>query len=271
MYDRPLCINPSKCALKAPLGPPENKCSCTPHVNNLLNQSEYEVGKEKTKKKCKQLKIVKEGKAKSNKYSSEFEFADDAISLNNESLDDRPPSRASIKSNTSLEKSTTENPYITVNGKEELPCVQEIKKIRISENISSKGYNKNRNVKTDKGDDKEQIDVNNCVNKHVNNTCNNSKNAKINRINKNFDGNYNRLSVKNIYSYCTLPKNMKKCMNRSNQKSFVQKNVMPPKRVTPDGTTIYYWCDLNKKHLNGKPKIKKKYQIGILCVKKKNK
>ncbi|XP_066252897.1 uncharacterized protein [Euwallacea similis] len=229
LYERQPCTDPSNCALRAPLGPPENKCTCTPHVNNLLNQSEYEVGKEKTKKKRKQLKVVKNSKEKSGKYSSEFEFADDAISLNSESVEERPPSRASVKSNTSIEKSTTESPYVTVNGKEELPCVHEISKLSIS--------NENRNNSEEKIDESNKPVVDN---KHDDND-NNKK--------SNFDGNYNRLTVKSIYSYCTLPKNIKKlAINKTGHKT--SRNIVPPKRVTPDGTSIYYWCDINKKHLN---------------------
>lgn len=229
MYERPPCTDPVNCALKAPLGPPENKCTCTPHVNNLLNQSEYEVGKEKSKKKYKQLKLVKDTKGKNSKYNSEFEFADDAISLN--SLEDRPPSRASLKSsNTSLERSTTENPYVTVNGKEELPSVQEM---GISDTDNNKAHcNLEKDI------------VNNFVpSKKVEL---HTPNKKPSNNNKNLDGNYNKLTVKNIYSYCTLPKSMKKLGGKG------QQHKGPPKKVTPDGTSIYYWCDLNKKHLNGK-------------------
>ncbi|KAF7283543.1 hypothetical protein GWI33_000284 [Rhynchophorus ferrugineus] len=240
MYNRPPCASPLKCALKAPLGPPENKCAGAPHVHSLLNQSEYEVGKEKSKKKNKHLKMVKDEKGKSTKYCSEFEFADDAISLNSEPMEERPSSRASVKSNTSIEKSTIENPYVTVNGKEELPCVHEIQKICISNRaVTNKASDQNN--KTD------EIDVNNCVNNSNDNKKSNA-NAKSLKINRNFDGNYNKLTIRNIYSFCTLPKNTKKNGGKNYQRG--QKTVMPPKRVTPDGTSIYYWCDLNKKYLN---------------------
>ncbi|XP_076274291.1 uncharacterized protein LOC143205099 [Rhynchophorus ferrugineus] len=240
MYNRPPCAHPLKCALKAPLGPPENKCAGAPHVHSLLNQSEYEVGKEKSKKKNKHLKMVKDEKGKSTKYCSEFEFADDAISLNSEPMEERPSSRASVKSNTSIEKSTIENPYVTVNGKEELPCVHEIQKICISNRaVTNKASDQNN--KTD------EIDVNNCVNNSNDNKKSNA-NAKSLKINRNFDGNYNKLTIRNIYSFCTLPKNTKKNGGKNYQRG--QKTVMPPKRVTPDGTSIYYWCDLNKKYLN---------------------
>ncbi|KAL1506662.1 hypothetical protein ABEB36_005986 [Hypothenemus hampei] len=239
MYDRQPCTDPTNCARKAPLGPPENQCTCTPHVHSLINQSEYEMGKEKPKNKFKQRKIIGDVKTKPSKYNSEFEFADDAISLNNASLDERPPSRLSEKSNTSIARSTTESPYVTVNGKEELVCVQELKKGRGSEKKAFKKTNQ---------DNREITDINNCVEKSSEN-LKSGNDDKIKVENKHFDGNSNRLSVKNIYSFCTLPKSAKKLGNKASYRNFFHKNITPPKRVTPDGTSIYYWCDVNKKHL----------------------
>lgn len=220
IYYRP-CLAHGKCALRSPLGPPENKCNYSGNLQkgcSLLVESEYEVGKEKVKNKAK--KKVKEVREDSN--CAEFEFADDAISLNSESFDDRPPSSASIGSNKSLKE--TENPYITVNGKEELPCVEEIK-----------NYNSPvRNVKTE-------------------GSKTNCNNRKVQMVNDNihgrlrFDGNYNKLAISKIYSYCTLPKRK----NANNPKGMLH-CVVPPKRITPDGTHIYYWCDLPKKCVNGK-------------------
>lgn len=217
MYHRK-CMDPLKCAQRAPLGPPENKCCCksSSQINSLLNQSEYEVGKEK-KKSRKKSKQIRE-----NANYSEFEFADDAISLN-DSFEERPSSR---NSNTSH---TTENPYINVNGKEELPCVEEMRKYCISENIS---------VTSDNTKTESKIVVKN----------QNNVNERI-KLNKDLDGNYNKLTVKNIYSYCTLPKTKKFALNH---KHFWIRHLVPPKRVTPDGTHIYYWCDLHKKGHYGK-------------------
>lgn len=218
MYSR-TCMDPAKCAQRAPLGPPDN-CNCQPppQINNLMNQSEYEVGKEK-KKARKKTKQIRE-----NANYTEFEFADDAISLNNESFDERPASRNSNSSQ--KEPTVTENPYINVNGKEELPCVEEIQKYCISDNISVA-------PKTNKTEPKIVITQPNNVN-----------NERIK-----LDGNYNKLSIKSIYSYCTLPKN-RKFVN--NHKNFWFRHIVPPKRITPDGTHIYYWCDLHKKGHNGK-------------------
>lgn len=213
------CSSTGNCAQRAPLGPPESQCACaSPNkIANLLNQSDYEFGKEKYKAKPKK-------KIKEKHSSAEFEFADDAISLNNENFDERPPSRQSLQSHN--ETSFTENPYINVNGKEELPCVQEISKYCISNRLVVPNTN---NAKTEP-----EILI-----------TNNDNNLK-NKINTNFDGNYNKLlSVSKIYSYCTLPK-------RKNTNNHKLRPISPPKRVTPDGTHIYYWCDLPKKINSGK-------------------
>lgn len=225
IYYRP-CVAHGKCALRSPLGPPENKCNCNgsdrQKVNKLLVESEYELGKETVKNKPK--KKAKEVREKTN--YTEFEFADDAISLNNESFDDsRPPSSSSAGSNKSQKETIfTENPYITVNGREELPCVDEIKNYScFARNLKTEGS------KTNCINRKEQLTNDNIHSRHR------------------FDGNYNKLAIRNIYSYCTLPKRR----NGNNHKGLLHW-ITPPKRITPDGTHIYYWCDLQKKCANGK-------------------
>lgn len=222
IYYRP-CLAHGKCALRSPLGPPENKCNCCnntdPKINKLLVESEYELGKEKIKTKTK--KKTKEIRDSSD--YAEFEFADDAISLNNESFDDRLPSNSST-GRSQKETSFTKNPYITVNGKEELPCVDEIKNYSfVTKHSKTEGSKTNCNSR--------KIQV-----------INDNSHSKFR-----FDGNYNKLAISKIYSYCTLPKRK----NGNNHKELLHW-VTPPKRVTPDGTHIYYWCDLQKKCANGK-------------------
>lgn len=161
-------------------------------------------------------------------------------------IDERPSSRTSLNSNKSY-KGITENPYVNVNGKEELPCIHEIKKYRISDNKltkkSSTSSSSSSPVPTPKMIDDCNSTRNNCkTDKYIKN------NEQIKTFNKNLDGNYNKVCIKNIYSYCTLPKN-KKIVN--NDKLCLRNFVTPPKRVTPDGTHIYYWCDLHKKMNNG--------------------
>lgn len=219
VYYRP-CLTHGKCALRSPLGPPENKCNCNSEltVNSILVESEYEVGKEKVKTKSKK----KPKEVRENSNYAEFEFADDAISLNSESLDDRPPSRTSVGS---AKSHGAENPYITVNGKEELPCVEEIKNY----NCAAKETKTSDIHKTNCNEAKVQVN-----NDNVHSRCR-------------FDGNYNKLAISKVYSYCTLPKRK----NGNNHKAQLH-CIMPPKRITPDGTHIYYWCDLRKKCVHGK-------------------
>lgn len=48
-------------------------------------------------------------------------------------------------------------------------------------------------------------------------------------------------------AYCTLPR------KHRGVAAVLYKNApLPPRRTTPDGTDIYYWCDVPKKKLNGK-------------------
>lgn len=234
IYARP-CSTPGKCALRAPLGPPENQCACATAPNtiqSLLRQSDYELGKEKAKHKQQKKKDTRR-----NANYTEFEFADDAISLNNETIDDHPNEVRATQ-----ETSFTENPYITVNGKEELPCVHEIKKYN---NISAV-VNGSISPKKTVANDETKLSNNEKLKCAVTNNIN--KNLKAN-----FDGNYNKLCVSKIYSYCTLPKRSK---NGTTSGGVTVKGArpafIPPKRITPDGTHIYYWCDLHKKCNNGK-------------------
>lgn len=205
IYTHPCSVH-GNCAERSPLGPPDDACSVPSNISNIMKECDYEAGHEKaTNKKTrkKHLKVSYE----------EFEFAADAISLNNKTAEERPSNnRGSTKS------LNIENPYVTVNGKEELPCVQEIKDYNAPKTMQD-----NNLLKTD-----------------------NLGNRNEERASK-FDRNCNRLALRKIYSYCTLPK--RKTGTDGYRKSCF---ISPPKRVTPDGTHIYYWCDLQKKCGGGK-------------------
>lgn len=229
-------MNPSECAQRAPLGPPEFACTCgaSSQISKLLTESEYEVGKEKPAYKPKR----RPSDARDNANYTEFEFADDAISLNNESMEERPPSRCSVGSMNLNEPSTTENPYLNVNGKVELPCVEEVQKYFISDNISTA---ENVEAKSEENNDSKE-ELENKVKPIVDVTG-------VGEVlkSKKLDGNYNKVGIRKVYSYCTLPKVKK---NITNEK-MAPRPMSPPKRITPDGTHIYYWCDLYKKYQNG--------------------
>ncbi|XP_028133730.1 uncharacterized protein LOC114328942 isoform X1 [Diabrotica virgifera virgifera] len=141
-------------------------------------------------------------RAAENANCAEYELADDAICLDRKT--------DCILANAKC-FDHAKNMYITVSGKEELPCVHYIQDNNLTKDI-----------------DKEEIAIN--------------KERTV-KCNRNVNGNYNHLnSMKSIYSYCTLPKS-----RRKSEQKMLLKHIIPPKRVTPDGTHIYYWCDLNKK------------------------
>ncbi|KAK5643866.1 hypothetical protein RI129_007711 [Pyrocoelia pectoralis] len=218
------CASPSACIQRAPLGPLEDQCVCNaPHnIQSLLNQSDYELGKEQIKSK----NYAKVRDLRNNANFAEFEFADDAISLNGDASDDRPSSRASESSTQSFkETSFTENPYINVNGKEELPCAEEIKKCPIS--ISPK----QNDVTTSNVVKLQDINIKLIANDNIHS---NEKDIPT------FDSNYNKLIQNKCRNYCTLPKLKIK-------HKFYRPVVIPPHRITPDGTHIYYWCDLTRR------------------------
>ncbi|XP_022913324.1 uncharacterized protein [Onthophagus taurus] len=220
---------------RTPLGPPEQQhCSCAPPPNkiaSLLNQSEYELGKEKPKT-IKQKKNKDATRSNAN-YNTEFEFADDAISLNNET---NAENNTNNTDNDNKPKgSLTENPYITVNGKEELPCVQELKKYSLT--ISNALISPKKNAKQIEKKTEAKVIINHNEFK-VNNALNRASH---------FDGNYNKLNVSKIYSYCTLPKRKNGAPPTVGVNRCFRPLFSPPKRITPDGTHIYYWCDLHKK------------------------
>lgn len=230
---------PISCAQKAPIGPPDSQCPClsskTRHryVNNILNQSEYEVADDATSLKCADISSNKKKitNITENANFTEFEFADDAISLNGEICDERPASRNSLCS------LKNDNPsFINVNGKEELPSPEQIQNC----SVQNKFLNKQRNNSPKKTDSA-------LSNKIVEKTINNVE-IKINK-HSHFDGNCNRLTVPSVRNYSTLPKRKRDSVNH---RMWYRPVLEPPHRVTPDGTDIYYWCDMPKRMGQGK-------------------
>ncbi|XP_056638136.1 uncharacterized protein LOC130446095 isoform X1 [Diorhabda sublineata] len=163
------CSDHKKCSERARLGPIDSDCAFAIRTCRSNNK-----------------------KSRNANYT-ECEMADDAISLD----------KKGITTTDNKCYDHVKNMYITVSGKEELPCVH----------YFADNTNKELSV--------------------------NSKDGIV-KFRKNVNGNYNLISMKNIYSYCTLPKSRRKVNGRKLSRHF------PPKRITPDGTHIYYWCDLNK-------------------------
>lgn len=191
-----------------------------------------------------------------NSIFTEFEMADDAISLNGELTEDRPPSR---NSNQSLK---TDPDFINVNGKEELPSPEYLNKKKHGQISPQKTEcnntysNKNDQSNVQITVDGKRIDVDDNIDvKPLNNV-----EIKINKANGDFDGNRNRLNVPsptaNMKNYSTLPKRKRDSVNH---RMWYRPVLEPPHRVTPDGTDIYYWCDMPKRMGQGKI-LKRQYQ-----------
>lgn len=64
-----------------------------------------------------------------------------------------------------------------------------------------------------------------------------------------YNGNF-RDHLKYHKKCLTIPRSMKKCVS-VHENSFRKALRMVPKQDTPDGTTIFYWCDLSKKMKRG--------------------
>lgn len=196
--------------LRTPIGPVEAQncnCSSSHHVKNFLNQSEYEVAHEASK-------IITKNNENANNFNEDFEFADDAISLNGEMELERSSSRSSINSKN--------DKFITVNGKEELPISPEQMKSTGNSNISL--VEKTDILSNKQFDDEDGI------------------------LEDKFDTNCNIDSPPNK-QYSTFPKRKR---NHVNHKMWYRPILEPPHKITPDGTNIYYWCDMPKRPTTGK-------------------
>ncbi|XP_074037580.1 uncharacterized protein isoform X2 [Leptinotarsa decemlineata] len=187
--------NHKTCSQRARLGPPDSDCAFT----------------EKLSKSRKKLKETQQ-----NANFTEYELADDAISMD----------RKCTSECVSKFYDPAKNLYITVNGKEELPSVHEVKYcLEDTEPEANPKYI-------------HKLSENNRV------QCNKVMNVDRLRVNGNENGNFNHVNIRNVYSYCTLPKSRR----RVSCQKFWLKHINPPKRITPDGTHIYYWCDVQKKN-----------------------
>lgn len=237
----------TKCSMRSPIGPitaQQCRCSSSKYLHSIMHQSEYELADDATK--------VDDRKNRTNaNINDEFEYADDAISLNGELTEsERPNSRSSLTSLKSLQNS--DPTYITVNGKEELPSPEQIKTCsptRESQHPSPISPQKTEAPETN-------INSNNLRDVEDSNDKVATDLDKIEiKIDgeeaDSFDGNCNpTLSspLKSRHS-STLPKRKRSSVNH---KMWYRPLLQPPHRVTPDGTDIYYWCDMPKRKENGK-------------------
>lgn len=106
-----------------------------------------------------------------------------------------------------------------LSGKEELPCDLQPKKTHIVIPIPIHSSSFNRNDR------------------------NGFKRVHYKYLNANDKVNVTR----NVFGYCTLPK-----IRKSVGRHYLINSFAVPKRVTADGTSIYYWCDAKKAENCGK-------------------
>lgn len=199
-------------------------------------------------------------KNNTNFSSTECELADDAISLN----EIQPANAINLKSSP---QSSVE--FITVNGKEELPSPEYLNNHEMPLKTDERNLQSNNciNNKIDGVD--LDIELNGKINitlngKQIEND-NDSTPDKLNLtkdINNiiiledsddtllDLDGNRNRLTVPPASkNYSTFPKRKRDSVNH---RMWYRPVLEPPHRVTPDGTDIYYWCDMPKRMGQGK-------------------
>lgn len=146
------------------------------------------------------------------------EFADDVISAYGIDKD-----RYASSINVRLFTKNAKKSSLTINKKEELPCIhkyyfREYFSKQTLENVSNETF---------------------CVTHDPHLRSSHKPSGNLNKIPM-------TITMRNVLGYCTLRKNEAAC--RKHHVKF----ITPPKRVTRDGTHIYYWCDLQKKENCGK-------------------
>lgn len=239
-FDSPACL--------ANITPKRSK----PKHRNLFNiESELEIPNVKEPKKERNLS-VKEKKTENrknvkencvngknnNKKVEEYELAQLATAFD----DDDDPSIDMVKMGILNEFES--QLMIRVQGKEELPATQ-------TTNTETIGLN-NVNLKYSSVDNcsAHALDSNRLLNDAVIDNSNTSNARKIKEMkNKtttdDYNGNDGRFDRRNR-AYSTLPK-----MKNKQTVPNVRPLRKVPMRTTPDGTNIYYWCDVPKKTLKG--------------------
>lgn len=137
---------------------------------------------------------------------------------------------------------------IRVNGKEELPCVEEKQKKSCKALFLKKSSDSKKSPKKSKfsayknkiNESSDQCVSNNNVN-IINSDCHETTTEKESKDES--DGNNNRdEKLANELKFSTLPM-VKKQKNK--------RTISIPQRITPDGTKIFYICDLPKKIKKG--------------------
>lgn len=88
---------------------------------------------------------------------------------------------------------------------------------------------------------------------------------EMTRFKRNFDHTASHITTVKVgdRTYCTLPKRKRDSVHHS---MWYRETVRVPMRTTPDGTDIYYWCDISKEQ----DKNGKNLYFGIIIICKSN-
>lgn len=180
-------------------------------------------------------------KPKCNK--EEYELAADANLLNDkEKTDNEKAAVDCVDDKMGRISDLDPKTLITVNGKEELPCLDDIKTYTYQGNgyVVQETKEVQRVVATETYTPVVQTVETIEINKNetsIKEDCNgNEKNIETEDDDKENPAPLG-LVTKYVQGFCTLPRGRKPPYSM----------IKPPKRTTPDGTDIYYWCDMPKK------------------------
>lgn len=194
------------------------KCHNYKQYSGRIPVESSDINSVSTKRKSYKKILDKSEDSQKNANFEECEFADDAITLNED------VGLCQSGRNNKLFLYKNGNSYAIVNGIEELPCIHKCYLKKSSLNIAGGGILKNSI--------------------HTIQYVKDLSNKDHGIINANSQAN-----MKNVYGYCTIPKRK----GKFRYPKYLSKNMILPKRITPDGTHIYYWCDVHKKeNVSGK-------------------
>lgn len=255
------------------------------HRNILTVESEIEMPNNlKKKKNCLNSPKKDNGKNNNRLQDEEYELADDATSLNNVD-DDLPIGNHEFGLINDLDSKL----MIRVNGKEELPVEQTTnnQQQQQQQQLLQQTKPESNNKKTYPSIELVNLKRPTIINKNTKKSDNNVKKEQQEDDNNKTtifhsrelddwkNGNFGKNIGRLTRSYSTLPKRKRTTnhhsmwYNRSTTTQQQQSRNTVPTRITPDGTKIFYWCDLSKRTLKGFQIIFKffsKHLHDFICV-----
>ncbi|XP_055696109.1 uncharacterized protein LOC129797490 isoform X2 [Lutzomyia longipalpis] len=196
-----------------------------------------------SRKEIKKVTESPKGHRKNNRNNvEEYELADDATSLNGDLTDDV----VKIGVLSDLDPRL----IVRVHGKEELPVVQQRQSgAKLSQKLQKKLIDPAKDphpLSTEVEYHENEVEKKNNVKSDTNlNSKRYRKEEKNQDVGDVLNGNFKKISCKRFYS--TFPKRKRSTIHHSMWYSRPISLKKVPQKTTPDGTNIYYWCDMPKK------------------------